>query len=59
MEVSCKQLTRGSPPASGLGKGLISPHYKKPTHYETIHRASEWIVCNNLRNGNWTSDLEF
>jgi hypothetical protein len=59
MEVSCKQLTRDSLPASGLGRGLISPHHKKSTHCETIHRVSEWILWNNLSNGNWTSDLEF
>jgi hypothetical protein len=32
------QLTRGGPPAFGVGEGLAIPHRKKPTCYEMLYR---------------------
>jgi hypothetical protein len=41
-----RQLIRGSPPTWGLGKGLITtPHHKKPSCYETLHRDSVAGSC--------------
>jgi hypothetical protein len=39
--VNHEQPTRGSPPAWGLGEGLITPYRKKKTCYEMLHRSSE------------------
>jgi len=33
-------VTRGGPPAQGLGKGLTIPHHKKAACYKMLHRAS-------------------
>jgi hypothetical protein len=35
---SCRQPIRGGPSVWGLGKGLTTPHYKKPACYETLYR---------------------
>jgi hypothetical protein len=33
-------MTRGGPPAWGLGVGLTTPHCKKQIHYEKDQRAN-------------------
>jgi len=32
-----RQLTKGDPPAWGLGKGLTNHHYKNPAHMAFKH----------------------
>jgi hypothetical protein len=34
-------MTRGGPPAGGLGVGITTPHHKKQIHYEKLHKASD------------------
>jgi hypothetical protein len=62
------QLTRGSTPARGLGKGLTTPHHKKPACYEmlcmTLDRfcgMNQAVDCIRLRTGTsgrllWTDE---
>jgi hypothetical protein len=34
-------MTKGGPPAWGLGVGLTTPHRKKQIRYEKLHKASD------------------
>jgi hypothetical protein len=32
------------PTDSGLGEGLTTPHRKRTTYYEMLHRATGWMI---------------
>jgi hypothetical protein len=53
-------MTRGGPPAWGLGMGLATPHRKKIRLLCIFYKSlglGEFFWINNLINGIWTIDL--
>jgi hypothetical protein len=58
--ISCRgQITRGGPPAWGLGVGLITPNRKKKLVTKTSKEPRTWIDSVDKQPKLWNTDMRF